>query len=527
MKLGRRTVLRSAAFAPGLALPGIARSKSKTTLRFIPVIDLAFLDPIYSPAQVSRNHGFMVFDTLYGIDRNLEVSPQMVEGHRMEDDGKRWDLRLRDGLFWHDGERVLARDCVASIRRWSRRDAFGDALMKAADELSAPDDRTIRFRLKRPFPLLPMALGKAAVPACFMMPERLANTDPAMLIPEVIGSGPFRFKADERMPGALNVYERFDRYKPRENGTSDWTAGPKVVHYDRVEWTTTPDAASGAAAVEAGEQDWMENAPHDLLPILTRKGNLTVDVLDKMGYCCSLRVNHLHPPFDNPAVRRALWGALDQSDFMTAVTGGDPAYQTTPIGFFCPDTPMASDVGLGPLSGPRDYDKVKRDLKVAGYNGEKVVVLVPMDSQALRPLGNVAADMLRRAGMKVDFVGLSFGAVTARRARKEAPENGGWSAFASNGQGMDWLDPGGSVALRADGNYIGWAKSERIESLRDRWLATGDLAEQRRICAEIQAAAFDETPFYPIGQYRQATVYRKTITGVGRGTATFWNVRPA
>lgn len=527
MKLGRRTLLRSAAAAPGLALPGIVRAQSRTTLRFIPNIDLAFLDPIYSTAQVSRNHGFLVFDTLYGIGRNLEVSPQMLEGHRIDDDGKRWDLRLREGLLWHDGERVLARDCVASIRRWSRKDAFGDALMKATDELSAPDDRTIRFRLKRPFPLLPMALGKAAVPACFMMPERLANTDASVAITEMVGSGPFRFKADERMPGALNVYERFDRYKPRDSGTSDWTAGPKIVHYDRIQWTTTPDAASGAAAVEAGEQDWQENAPHDLLPILTAKKNLTVDILDPMGYCCSMRINHLHPPFDNPAIRRALWGAINQSDFMVSVTGGDPAYQTTPIGFFCPDTPMASTAGLDVFAGPRDYDKVKRDLKAAGYNGEKVTILVPMDSQALRPLGNVAADMLRRAGMDVDFVGLSFGTVMARRAKKDPPDKGGWNVYASNGQGMDCLDPGGNVALRTDASAMGWPKSERIEQLRDRWLATGDLAEQKRICAEIQTAAFEETPFYPIGQYKQGTVYRKTITGVRGNTATFWNVRPA
>jgi peptide/nickel transport system substrate-binding protein len=299
------------------------------------------------------------------------------------------------------------------------------------------------------------------------------------------------------------------------------------VHYDRVEWTTMPDPSTGAASVEKGEQDWQENAPHDLLPVLTKNKGLTIDVLDPMGYTCSLRINHLHPPFDNPAIRRALWGAVDQSDFMVAVTGGDPAYQRTPIGFFCPDTPMASTVGLDVLTGPRDYDKVKRDLKAAGYNGEKVTLLVPMDSQVLRPLGNVAADMLRRCGMNVDFAGQSFGTVVARRAKKDPPEKGGWNASASNGQGMDWLEPGNSLALRGDGTYLGWYKSDRMEALRDRWLATGDLAEQKRICVEIQKLAFEEVPFYPIGQYRQATAYRKTITGVAGSTATFWNVRPA
>ena len=255
MLVSRRSLLKAAAAAPALSLPGILRAQSQTTLRFIPVIDLTFIDPIYSTAQVSRNHGFMVYDTLYGMNSALEVSPQMVSGHVVSNDERQWDLTLRDGLLWHDGERVLARDCVASIRRWAARDGFGAELMAATDELSAPDDRTIRFRLSRPFPLLPAALGKAAIQAPFMMPERLASQDPFKPLTEVVGSGPFRFVADERVQGARNVYARFDRYQPRQDGKPDWTAGPKIVHYDRVVWTTMPDAGDGgrcAANARAG-----------------------------------------------------------------------------------------------------------------------------------------------------------------------------------------------------------------------------------------------------------------------------------
>ena len=262
MTLSRRTLLRAAPAA--LTLPAAARAAVQTTLRFVPVIDLAFTDPVYSSAQVSRNHGFMVYDTLYGISAALEVSPQMVDGHAVSQDGRQWDLSLRPGLFWHDGEPVLARDCAASIRRWSKRDTFGAALMRATDELSAPDDRTIRFRLKRPFPLLPQALGKAAVLACFMMPERLASQDAFKPLAEVVGSGPFRFVADERVPGARNVYARNDKYQPRTDGTPDWTAGPKLVHYDRVVWTTMPDAATGVDALQTGEQDWQETVKSPL-----------------------------------------------------------------------------------------------------------------------------------------------------------------------------------------------------------------------------------------------------------------------
>ena len=524
--LNRRSLLKAAAAAAAVR-PAIVRAASTTTLRFIPVIDLAFVDPIYaSSAQVSRNHGFMVFDTLYGMNSKLEVSPQMVEGHTTDSDGLLWNLTLREGLLWHDGEKVLARDCVASIRRWARKDAFGDALIQATDELSAPDDRTIRFRLKRPFPYLPYALGKVAVPGCFMMPERLANTDPLKVIPEVIGSGPFRFKADERVPGARNVYERFDRYRPRESGVTDWTSGPKIVHYDRVEWTTMPDAATAALALQTGEQDWQENLSHDLLPVAKRNAAVQVKVLDPLGYTCLMRVNHLIPPFNNPAIRRALLGALDQHAFMTAVAGEDPAYHYSPIGFFCPGTPMASDVGLEALKGPRDYDKVKRDLKAAGYSGEKIVLLVPADSVAQKPLGDVAGDMLQRAGMNVDYVALDFGTVLKRRTNKGPVAEGGWNAFVGNWQGMDWLTPAGHIPLRGDGSYPGWAMSERIEALRSKWLASSNLAEQQGICAEIQKVAFEEVPYFPLGQYKQPTLFRSSITGVMNGTAVFWNVRP-
>jgi peptide/nickel transport system substrate-binding protein len=527
MSISRRSLLRAAAAAPALSLPAIVRAESQTTLRFIPVIDLSFLDPIFSTSQTTRNHGFMVYDTLYGTNAALDVSPQMVSGHAVSNDDRQWDLSLRDGLVWHDGERVLARDCVASIKRWAGRDGFGAELMETTDELSAVDDRTIRFRLKRPFPLLPQALGKAAVQPAFMMPERLASHDPMKPLTEVVGSGPFRFVADERVQGSRNVYARFERYQPRADGKPDWTAGPKVVHYDRVVWSTMPDAGTAVSALRTDEQDWQETTPHDLLPLLKGEEDIETRILDPRGYTGMMRVNHLQPPFDNPAIRRALLGAIDQAAFMTAVAGSSPAYQFSPIGFFAPGTPMSSDVGLDVFRGPRDMDRVKGELKAAGYNGEKVVLLVPANSAAQRPLGEVAADTLRRAGVNVEYTALDFAAVLQRLLKKEPIAQGGWSAAVSNWQGIDWLNPAGNTNLRGEGNVAGWYRSDKMGSLRGQWLAASTFAEQQRICREIQALAFEEIPYYPLGQYKQPTAYRKSITGILDGTAVFWNVRPA
>jgi peptide/nickel transport system substrate-binding protein len=522
----RRTLLTAAATAP-LARIAIARAASATTLRFVPVIDLSFTDPVFNTAQVTRNHGFMVFDTLYGMATDLSVSPQMVEGHVIAADGKQWDLRLRDGLLFHDNTPVLARDCAASIKRWAARDAMGAALLAATDELSAPNDRTIRFQLKRPFPMLPYALGKVAVNMCPMMPERLAATDPFKQIPEIIGSGPFRFKADERVPGARNVYERFAAYQPRPTGTANWTAGPKLVHFDRIEWVTMPDLSTGTNALQAGEIDWLEGAPHDLVPQLNRNPAIRTRILDPLGYCCAMRINHLQPPFNNPDLRCAILGAIDQAAFMDAVVGPNPDFQHTPIGYFPPGSPLASDAGLAPFTGPRDYDAVKRAVQAAGYKGEKVVLLVPANSLAQKPLGDVAADILRKAGLNVEYAAMEFGAVHQRQLLKTPVEQGGWSAAVGNPQGMDWANPIGNAGLRAVGEtgYPGWYRSPEMEKLKADWLAA-ELPDQQRIARAIQTLAMHDVPYYPIGQYLQPTAYRSRLDGIMNGTAVFWGVKP-
>lgn len=513
--------------AATLALPAIARAQGSRVLKFIPQADLTVLDPVWTTAYVTRNHAFMVFDTLYGQDSSYKASPQMVAGHAVESDGKLWKLTLRDGLKWHDGERVLARDCVASVQRWGRRDAFGQALLAATDELSAPDDRTIQFRLNKPFPLLPDALGKSPSPMCAMMPERLAKTDAFTQITEVVGSGPYRFVANERVPGARVVYERFSDYVPRSEGTPDWTAGPKVVNFDRVEWTTIPDASTAASALRNGEQDWWDYAIADLLPLLRRAKNLKVAVQDSSGQCAMMRFNFLQPPFNNAAIRRALLGAVNQADFMTAVASDDTAMWHVPSGFFCPGTPMASDVGMAALTGPRDYAKVKADLAAAGYKGERVVLLAATDFPVLKAMSDVCADMLQKAGLNVDYQALDWGTVNQRRVKKDPVEQGGWSCFCTAWAGTDMINPAGELALRANGGnaWIGWPDNPKLERLREAWFDAPDLAAQQSVARDIQAEAFQFLPYLPLGQYLQATAYSTKLSGVLNGFALFWNVK--
>jgi peptide/nickel transport system substrate-binding protein len=523
----RRTFLTASAAT--LALPAAAQPESKRVLKFIPLSDLGAVDPVWTTHIVTLSHSYMVFDTLYGqtgYEGGFKVTPQMLVGHSVEDDGKTWTLTLRNGLKFHDGEKVLARDCVASIKRWGIRDAFGQALMARADEISAPDDKTIVFRLTKRFALLPDALGHGGANMCAIMPQHLAETDPFKQITEVIGSGPFRFKADERVQGSRFVYERFEGYKPREDGAPSFTAGPKIVHFDRIEWHVLPDAATKAAALQTGEMDWWDNAIPDLLPLL-RRHNITTTILDRTGIPAFLRANHLFPPFDKPPVRRTLMAAIDQTELMTAMMGEDPSLWAVPCGFFPPASPLASEAGMSALNGKRDYVAVKTALEVAGYAGENVVFMATAANGPYKSLCDVAADLLKRVGINVDYQVIDAGTWLQRRASSKPPAEGGWNLLCTGFPGLDCLTPATHQMLRSNGKgaWFGWPDDPKIEQLREAWLDAPDLAAQKKIGVEIQLQAFQSVPYWPLGLSQQVMAYRHDITGVTEGFPKFWNVR--
>ncbi|MDB5369078.1 MAG: transporter substrate-binding protein [Roseomonas sp.] len=526
MPVSRRLMIAGAPLLSVLAAPRLARARDGATLRFVPQSDLAILDPVLTAAYVTRNHGMMVFDTLYGMDATFRIQPQMVAGHVVEEDGRLWTLTLRDGLRWHDGTPVLARDCVASIRRWGARDALGQTLLAMTDELSAPDDRRIRFRLKRPFPLLAYALGKPGSPVCVMMPERLAAADPFQAVTEMVGSGPFRFNAAERLAGARVVYDRNTDYVPRD-GTPSFTAGPKRVHMDRVEWQVLPDPSTAAAALRAGEVDWWEAPSADLLPLLARSPDIRITLPDSTGFIGTMRMNHLQPPFDNPALRRAVLPALRQADFMTAVAGTAPEGWRDGIGFFCPGTPMANEAGMDALTSPRDLEKARRAVAESGYAGQPAALLAPTDFPNLKALADIGADLLSRIGVNVDYQALDWGSALQRLAKTEPVEQGGWSVFHTFWSGLDQLNPAVNASLRANGRAAsrGWPDSPALEAMRDRWLVAEGEPAQAAIAAGIQEQAFRDLPYIPLGQLLQRTAYRRDITDVPVGFAAFWGVR--
>ncbi len=525
----RRDVLKAiggtALGSVALAAPRLARAAGERTLTFVPTSDLPVLDPVFTSARPTRNHAYLVFDTLYGLDAAFAARPQMLAGHQIENDGLVWTLTLRDGLRFHDGEKVLTRDAVASIRRFAERNGFAAALMDATAELSAPTDATIRFRLRRPFPHLPDALAGVSGNVPAIMPERLATTPGSKQVTEMIGSGPYRFLPGERLSGARVVYERFAAYVSRQDGALGYTAGPKVAYFDRVQWLTMPDAATTAAALRTGEIDWWELPPWDLVPQLARDRNVRVQA--EYGTAIGvLRFNHLHPPFDNPGVRRAVLGAIDQAEAMTAIAGTDKAHWHDGVGLFGVEAPLANDAGNEVVARP-DPARARDALKAAGYGGEKIVVIAPTDIADMHALSVVGAEQLRRAGMRIDLQEMDFGSVVRRRMSKATPDQGGWNAFFTLTDGAYNINPYGNTMIRADGAaaFDGWPTSPCIESLRTAWLDAADLAAERRVCRELQMQLWQDVPYAPMGEYFQPTAFRRDLADLPQRFPQFYGVR--
>jgi peptide/nickel transport system substrate-binding protein len=531
----RRTLLGAAAAASvaGLAAPRAALAQPaiggrSSKIVFVPQTNPPSTDPVWTTAAATRTAAMMLYETLYTRDKNLRAHPHMLEGHVVEDDGKRWTMTLRRNQTFHDGTPVLARDCVASIKRWMVRDPVGATLRDRLDALEAKDDRTIVWRLKKPFPFLPNALAKTQ-PTGVIMPERLALTDPFKQVTETVGSGPFRWVADEFNSGSRAVFAKFDRYVPREEPI-DYGYGGYHVKVDRVEWRVITDPATAASALATGEVDWIEMPLPDLLPMLRKTPGVVVERLDTHGIFPVLRPNFITGPTMNVAVRRAMIAALDQTDVMTAVMGEDREGWHAPVGFFVPGTESDSDAGMDAVRNRPSPERVRAMLKEGGYNGERIVLMEPTDQVSYDAMCQVAYGAFRRVGLNIEAQATDWGTVTQRRSSREPLENGGWSLFPSGFPAVDFGNPVLATGMRTNGKdaFYGWPENDRIEKLRDAWIDSTDPVEQKRISRDLQQACFDFVPFIPLGQYIQASAYRNSLKGLLHGPApVFWNVERA
>src|ERR1700675_2332947 len=511
------------ALVSALTSQAIAAGKTITAVMHS---DLRVIDPLFTTAYITRDHGYMVYDTLLATDSNFKIQPQMADW-KVSDDKLTYTFPLRDGLKWHDGAPVTAEDCVASLKRWGRNDNMGQKLMDFTASIEATDARTITLKLKEPYGLVLESIGKPSSYVPFMMPKRMAETPPGQQIKEQIGSGPFKFVQAEFQPGVKAVYEKNTNYVPRKEPAS-WTAGGKVVKVDRVEWITMADAQTAANALQSGDIDFMENPSWDILPVLAANKELKVEALDELGFQTLGRMNFLFPPFDNVKVRRAALLAMNQKDVLDALVGNPEYYKICGAFFIC-DTPLATEEGSETLVKGNGMAAAKKALAESGYDGTPIVIMAPGDVVTLKAQPIVAAQLMKEAGFKIDLQATDWGTVVSRRTSQKPIKEGGWNMFFTNWNGADLSNPIVNFAIGGkgkNGGWFGWADDPKIESLKNDFARATSPDEAKKIATEIQKEAYEQVIYVPLGQYLAPSVWRKSLTGVLDGPATpiFWNI---
>jgi peptide/nickel transport system substrate-binding protein len=527
----RREILKSGAAAAGLIVsPSIVLSQAAPsrakTLRAVMHGDLASFDPIWTTANMASYHGGLIYDTLFGIDSENRPQPQMVQSVNISDDRKTYTFVLRDGLRFSSGEAVTSKDCVASIRRWAARDGGGQHLFRRVTDTPVVDDKTFRIVLREPYPLLIDWLAKTSTNVCFIMREKEASTDPNTQISEYIGSGPYIYNRGESRQGARYVYDRNPNYVPRSEPAS-FFAGGKVAKMDRVILENMSDPQTQAAALLAGEIDFVEWPSLDIIDTLEADRNIRVQVLNPSGNMGWARINHLHPPFNNVLARRALLHLTHPTEVMKATFGNEKYYRACGSIFAC-NTPMENDANTDWFKSGQNIDRARQLFREAGYDGKPVVLLSASNVQHMTNAGLLYQQWLRAAGVNVELVSSDWGGVVARRANRNPPDQGGWNIFFTSASGSAYSNPVALAGHSSTGTnaWFGWPTDERNEVLRDTWAGAATQPERIAVARQMQDNAWNYVPHVHYGQWVQPAAMRANLRGLIAmpELVPFWNV---
>lgn len=526
MKLHRRTLM-AAVIVASTVVPMSSALAQANVLRVVPHSNLAILDPIWTTAYMSRNHGYMIYDTLFGTDENGVIKPQMVESWTESGDHRLWTFKLRKGLAFHDGAPVTGDDVIASLQRWGKRDAMGSALFQFVSRMDSPAPDTFRIFLGEACGFVLDALGKPSSNVPFIMPKRVADTDAFKQIDDYTGSGPYVFKKDEFKPGDRAVYLKNAKYVPRSEPPSGSTGG-KRVFVDRVEWNLAlRDAQAQVNALQKGEVDILEALSFDHYESVKADASLQLPSYTKFGLQYMARFNHLLPPFDNVKVRQAALAAFSQEPFLRAQVGVKELYKPCASMFIC-GTPYGTTAGSD-IQAKSNMRKAQQLLKDSGYDGTPVVLMKPTDLAAIQKLPDVAAQLLRQAGFKVDLQAMDWQTLVGRRAKKDPVDKGGWNMFLTSWQAFDVWNPIANPALDSRGEksvWFGWPTDEKLVTLRNEFMRATDEPVKKKLAEQIHVRAFEVATHATVGEYKQPMAARKNISGffVTNGNM-YWNLK--
>jgi peptide/nickel transport system substrate-binding protein len=506
-----------------LAGPALAQPK---TLKVVMHSDLKILDPIWTTAYIVRNHGYLIYDTLFALDAKLEPQPQMVESWTVSDDKLTWTFKLRDGLKWHDGTPVTSADVIPSIKRFTDKDVQGGLLAKVTQSMSAVDDRTFRIVLKEPFGLVLKTLAKSASVPLFVMPRRVAELPISQQLADTTGSGPFIFKKDEWKPGEKVGLCPQSRTTCRAASRRRASPAARSPSSTASNGSRFPDGQTAINALLSGEIDMIETPAHDLLPVLEKDSSIEVRVPDHarqhLRAALQLEAAAVRQPQVPPRRRiRVEPGRLPEGrDRRPALLQGMPARCSAAA------RPSRARRARGhPAVELRGVEEAAEGRRAT--TASRSCCCRPPTSTRLSTSAPVAKSLLEKGGFKVDVQSMDWQTQVSRRAKKDPVDKGGWNISMTAGGDGAALRPDREPLHRGDRRPrpVRLAIDEEIEKLRMAFARESDPKKQFALAEKVQKRVLDLGVTVPLGQFVQPMARRTTVSGnVASPVTVFWNV---
>ncbi|MFY0690999.1 MAG: ABC transporter substrate-binding protein [Paracoccaceae bacterium] len=506
-----------------VVLAAVAPARAET-LRIAPHAHLYSIDPVFTMEYITRSHGYLVYDTLFALDESLEPQPQMVSDWSVSEDQLIWTFTLRPGQTWHDGAPVTARDCVASLLRWGARDGQGWLLMSNLEEIQATSDDSFEIRLRRPYPRMLQDLAKPSLNVPFMMPKRIAEISPFVPITDATGSGPYRFVAEDWEPGKLAAYEKYDEYAPRQEPAS-FAAGAKVAHYDRIELVGFPQPRAALEALAKDEVQFVETPAMLDLGTFEQQPDIDTVVFDPTGNYGVAVFNHQMPPFNDPAIRRAVLIAMKQSEYMNAAID-EKAYWSPCLSIY-PCHTRYSELITPSYYMRGDIELARKALVEAGYTGTPVVIIDPVDSALISSFSKVSVALLRKIGMNVVHRETTWQELRNAVGIRTGQPGQVWNMFHTWWTADDLSDPT-HILFAGDPNmgWVGWPSDPELETLRSEYALSEDAPTRAALASQIQDRIAQGANFAVLGQFIQPIAVRTSLEGLEGPFQMYYKLAP-
>ena len=467
------------------------------------------LDAHATTAVITREIGINMFETLFALDAKYQPVPHLVDGHDVADGGKRYTLRLRKGVTFHNGKELTAADVVASLGRWGKMSSPGKAVFKNVEAVEAKNPGTVEIRLREPAASLLTNLAQVDN-AAVIYPKEVIEASGDGQLKEYVGTGPYRFV--EHKPDRHIKLARFDGYAPRSEAANG-LAGRRVAHVNELYFMPVPDYATRQAGITTGEYDYIQQVKPDQYERLKSTSGVDALVIKPYGWV-TIVLNNKQGLMTDRRLRQAIQAAVDVEPMMLAGLGHKDFFRLDP-GLFFPEQPWHSKAGAA-LYNQRDKDKAKRLLKDAGYGGQPVRWLVTTEYEHHYKPAVVAKSQLEEIGLKIDLQVSDWATVVQRRGKPEL-----WDAFST----AFVLVPEPSTATQVNCEWPGWWCSAEKDQLLAQMVREADQKKRYAIWEKVQSAFYADAARIKIGDYFRLDAKRKDVQGYDPGPYLhFWNV---